>query len=87
MAVEHDTEITREFSQVGYFRVRPCELDEMLRQWSSAGSEILYVLALRMRRRHEQWCCVRRHPHQRRSRVVGVLQIVLAGMIVAVDAR
>jgi hypothetical protein len=52
-AAEHDIEIMREFSQVGYSQVRHCELDEMLRQWSPQGNEILYVFALRMRRRHE----------------------------------
>ncbi len=52
-AAEHDIEIMREFSQVGYSQVRHCELDEMLRQWTPQGNEILYVLALRMRRRRE----------------------------------
>ena len=33
-ATGHDIEIMREFSQVGYSRVRRGELDEMLRQWS-----------------------------------------------------
>ncbi len=59
-AAEHDIEIMREFSQVGYSQVRHCELDEMLRQWSPQGNEILYVLALRMRRRREAPFRVRR---------------------------
>jgi hypothetical protein len=59
-ASDHDIEIMREFSQVGYSQVRHCELDEMLRQWSPQGSEILYVLALRMRRRREVPFSVRR---------------------------
>jgi hypothetical protein len=53
-ATEHDIEIVREFSQVGYSQVRHCELDEMLCQWSPQGNEILCVLSLRMRRRREE---------------------------------
>jgi hypothetical protein len=69
-AAEHDIEIMREFSQVGYSQARHCELDEMLRQWSPQGNEILYVLALRMRRRREQ-------PHRiRRQKRVGRVTMV-----------
>jgi hypothetical protein len=39
--------------QRGYSQLRHCELDELLRQWTPQGNEILYVLALRMRRRRE----------------------------------
>jgi DNA invertase Pin-like site-specific DNA recombinase len=57
-AAEHDIEIMREFSQVGYYsQVRHCELDEMLRQWSPQGNEIVYVLALRMLRRRKEPRC------------------------------
>jgi hypothetical protein len=59
-AAGHDIEITRSFSQVGYSQVRHCELDEMLRQWTPQGNEILYGLALRMRRRREAPFRVRR---------------------------
>ncbi len=52
-AAEHDIEIMRESSQVGYSQVRPCELDEMLRQWTPQGNEIVHMLAPRMRRRRE----------------------------------